>query len=235
MLLHKVDQNVSYEPASYRVHLSFDEPIVLTLGETELLAKSLQKAVHAMRTGTELVSKKKARDAGLTRYFTGIRCVNGHVSERMVSNGACLQCLRSSDYRTDEQKKQRAKNDLVRRKSTPEKRLAHNRKERLRQRTNFTRVLRNRMNLAVKTNARAGSAVRDLGCSIPEFRTYLEAKFTSNMSWENYGLWELDHIKPLCLFDLTDRAQFLKAAHYTNYQPLWRRDNQLKGRRYDIG
>jgi len=33
--------------------------------------------------------------------------------------------------------------------------------------------------------------------------------------------------------DLTDRDQFVEAAHYTNYQPLWAEDNQAKGDRED--
>lgn len=35
----------------------------------------------------------------------------------------------------------------------------------------------------------------------------------------------IDHIKPLASFDLTDRSQFLEACHYTNLQPLWSEDN----------
>lgn len=88
--------------------------------------------------------------------------------------------------------------------------------------------LRTRLNMAIKRGYRAGSAVRDLGCSIPEFRSYIEAQFEPGMSWENWGEWELDHIKPLSSFDLTDRAQFLEACHYENYQPLWRADNLAK-------
>jgi hypothetical protein len=48
------------------------------------------------------------------------------------------------------------------------------------------------------------------------------------MSWDNYGKWHLDHIIPLSSFDLTNREQFLKAAHYTNYQPLWAHENFMK-------
>ncbi len=51
------------------------------------------------------------------------------------------------------------------------------------------------------------------------------------MSWDNYGEWHLDHIRPLSSFDIADRAQFLIAAHYTNYQPLWAADNISKGSR----
>jgi hypothetical protein len=76
-----------------------------------------------------------------------------------------------------------------------------------------------------------GSSVRDLGCSIEFLKSYLESKFQPDMTWENWGLhgWHIDHIRPLSSFDLTDRAQFIQACHYTNLQPLWAEDNLSKG------
>ena len=72
--------------------------------------------------------------------------------------------------------------------------------------------------------------VKDLGCSIEDFKKYIESKFQNGMSWENYGhdTWHLDHITPLDAFNLSDRNQFLVASHYTNYQPLWAKDNYSK-------
>ena len=69
-----------------------------------------------------------------------------------------------------------------------------------------------------------------IGCSIPEFKFYIEGKFSDGMTWENYGYhgWHLDHIIPLAFYDLSNREQFLKAVHYTNLQPLWARDNFAK-------
>ncbi len=92
-------------------------------------------------------------------------------------------------------------------------------------------AMRNRLNAAIRGRFRAGSAVRDLGCSIPDFLIYVAERFLPGMSWENWGEWHLDHIRPLSSFDIADRAQFLMAAHFTNYQPLWAVDNLSKGSR----
>jgi len=90
--------------------------------------------------------------------------------------------------------------------------------------------LRNRLNSAIKGNYKAGSAVKDLGCSVEELKSYIESKFQPGMTWDNWTTdgWHIDHIKPLSSFDLTDRKQLLEACHYTNLQPLWAKDNIIK-------
>jgi hypothetical protein len=83
----------------------------------------------------------------------------------------------------------------------------------------------------LKGRSKVGSFVRDLGCSIGECQKHLEShqNWKSHFTWENWGtVWELDHIEALGLFDLTDREQFLKAAHYTNLQPLSIEDHKEK-------
>jgi hypothetical protein len=90
--------------------------------------------------------------------------------------------------------------------------------------------LRSRLNKAINRNFKAGSAVRDLGCTVEELKPYLESKFQPGMTWDNWTTdgWHIDHIKPLASFDLTDRNQLLEACHYTNLQPLWAKDNLIK-------
>ena len=49
------------------------------------------------------------------------------------------------------------------------------------------------------------------------------------MTWDNYGEWHIDHIKPISSFDLKDAKNQKLAMHYTNLQPLWAKDNISKG------
>ena len=96
----------------------------------------------------------------------------------------------------------------------------------------LSNCLRSRLRAAIKGKFKSGSAIKDLGCSINYFKKYIEIKFKSGMSWNNWGKnrekWSIDHIRPLSKFDLTDRKQFLEACHYTNLQPMWQIDNIKK-------
>ncbi len=99
-------------------------------------------------------------------------------------------------------------------------------------RTRLALGLRVRLNAALRAGTKSGSAVRDLGCTIQELRTHLETLFKPGMTWDNWGrgpsTWQIDHIRPLAGFDLTQREQLLQACHYTNLQPLWHQDHVVK-------
>lgn len=72
-----------------------------------------------------------------------------------------------------------------------------------------------------------------LGCTISEYCDYLESKFDSNMTWENQGTyWQIDHIRPIASFDLTDEEQLYQCFHYTNTQPMEKTENRLKSDTY---
>jgi hypothetical protein len=85
--------------------------------------------------------------------------------------------------------------------------------------------------MAVRKRQKAGSAVRDLGCTILEFMAYFETLFRPGMIWANWGaVWEIDHKQPLSSFDLEDRDQLLVACHFTNLQPLLIAEHRAKTR-----
>lgn len=76
------------------------------------------------------------------------------------------------------------------------------------------------------------TAEENLGCSIAEYRSYLESKFLEGMSWENYGKgvgkWCLDHIEPLAFFDLNNPEDKKRALRWTNTKPIWFHENCIK-------
>lgn len=67
------------------------------------------------------------------------------------------------------------------------------------------------------------SALKLVGCSINEFKKYIESLWKVEMTWENHGkIWELDHIKPCDSFNLLLREEQQECFHYTNFQPLFK-------------
>jgi len=92
-------------------------------------------------------------------------------------------------------------------------------------------TLRSRLYSALKSkNAHKNVRTLDLtGCTISYLMGYLEAKFTEGMTWEKYGEFHIDHIQPCAKFNLLNEEEQHKCFHYTNLQPLWAKDNLIKG------
>lgn len=95
---------------------------------------------------------------------------------------------------------------------------------------------RSRLNYGLKRIVQQGKefCFKPLGCTFVEFKQHLEDEFADGMSWDNYGHggWTIDHIVPLCKFDLTNEIELNKAMHFSNTQPMWERDNHRKKKNY---
>lgn len=93
-------------------------------------------------------------------------------------------------------------------------------------------VLRQRVRNALKGEVKEETTKELLGCTIDYFKTWIESKFESGMTWMNHGrgegMWHLDHIKPCAMFDLSNIEQRHECFHFSNYQPLWEGDNLEK-------
>jgi len=116
--------------------------------------------------------------------------------------------------------------------------LKNYRKEKLRTDINY-RIscrIRGSVNTVIRKykGKKCDSTMKLLGCSVDEFKSYMESKFTKGMTWDNRGFngWHIDHIKPCSSFDLTKEDEQRKCFHYANLQPLWAKDNLVKGKRF---
>lgn len=72
-----------------------------------------------------------------------------------------------------------------------------------------------------------------LGCSVGEYKIYLEEMFKDGMSWDNYGEWHIDHIRPISSFDLSNDKEILECFNYKNTQPLWADENLKKSNKWE--
>jgi hypothetical protein len=68
-----------------------------------------------------------------------------------------------------------------------------------------------------------------VGCNIQYLREWFEYNFTEEMNWDNYAsYWSIDHIVPVCKFDLTDETEKLKCWNWTNMMPVSVKFNSSK-------
>jgi hypothetical protein len=93
------------------------------------------------------------------------------------------------------------------------------------QRNGIKRLMINSITFEKKKNS-----IEYLGCSIEQFKDFVENKMTPSMNWDNI---HLDHIKPVSIFNLNDEEEFLKCCHYTNFQPLLAKDNLSKSSKWN--
>lgn len=71
------------------------------------------------------------------------------------------------------------------------------------------------------------------GFTADDLKAHLEPLFKPGMTWENHGDWQIDHVIPICSFryESYDDPQFKACWALKNLQPLWEKENLLKGRK----
>ena len=59
----------------------------------------------------------------------------------------------------------------------------------------------------------------------------MEFQFTPEMNWSNI---ENDHVKPICMFDVSKDEELREAFCWKNTQPLLKKDHQIKGTKFNF-
>ena len=87
-----------------------------------------------------------------------------------------------------------------------------------------------RINKAYKNKniTRTISYKRLIGCNERELYLHLIKSLPENLTIYDYGKWEIDHIKPIILFDLTNEKEQLECFNYINLRPLETSINRQK-------
>ena len=143
----------------------------------------------------------------------------------------CIECSPKNNWTIE---KQRAY-DKKYRCNNPEK-LAEKYKK---QSKNINRRVRDSLNhrisdaLKVNKNNKINKTVIYIGCKIYFLKLWIENLFQKDMSWENYGKWQFDHVLPCSSFDLSNDEQIKECFNWKNLQPLWKEDNLKKSDKID--
>ena len=106
-------------------------------------------------------------------------------------------------------------------------------KNRTRTDVNF-RLIRNtrrRIHHALNGKTKPSSTKDILGIDIDLYRKWIEFQFTPEMNWSNI---EIDHVKAICLFDVTKDEELKEAFSWKNTQPLLKHDHHQKGTKFNF-
>jgi len=75
-----------------------------------------------------------------------------------------------------------------------------------------------------------------VGFTLEELREHLETRFKPGMTWDNYGEWHIDHVRPVSSFEIDSVHcdAFRECWSLANLQPLWACENLSKGNRFQL-
>lgn len=151
--------------------------------------------------------------------------------------------LKGRKLKTEEEKRQIAKNYMEEwRKKNAERikeySFAYNNNQGIevrrqwRQKNKHVIFARNALHRSLRLTGRKKASKTEnlLGYTYDKLKQRIECQFKAGMSWENYGEWHIDHVKPVTRFihqGITD--PFIVNA-LCNLRPLWAVENMKKNR-----
>jgi hypothetical protein len=178
----------------------------------------------------QIIERKSAKILGLNHYYTGMLCVNGHLSKRMTSNGVCMECHRLRGLSARKENPDATKIAWKKYYSTEKGRKKSNecsKRYRLNPK-NKEKIAKSKYASKDKNrnlyNAISKTYSKRVKSRIPSWQPAREIK-EYYMESRNLGL-EVDHIVPIT-------SSVVCGLHcIDNFQMLTREDNASKGNRH---
>jgi hypothetical protein len=194
-----------------------------------------------------ICSQCKVEKPETAEYYYRYSITNKFYSKCKLCRTANQRAL-DKRLRSEYSRRYRMRNyDSVRQRETQwvkvntEKRIAawnaHNRKRRASQ----IAKVEDRISALIRIHLRKRGVVKSspklelLGYSVQELAIHLESLFDGDMTWENMGDWQIDHIIPVSAIAYTDESDplFRAAWSLSNLAPLWAIDNKQKSANID--
>lgn len=70
-----------------------------------------------------------------------------------------------------------------------------------------------------------------IGCNCAELAVYLDEQCEPGADWRKGREFEIDHIRPLCSFDLSQLSQIRECLHFSNLQVISRNPHEGKSKK----
>lgn len=209
-----------------------------------------------MEKHLHIISRAKAKEFGMTRYFTGTPCKHGHISERYCNSANwCCECTRIANHKSREAYGGMSSPAAKRwRQENRERHLENNRRW---NRENSDRILsieaeRRKTDIGYKVKKQCQNMIHRtlrktaskktsrteemLGYTKDDLIRHLESKFSDGMTWDNFGrgpgFWNIDHIKPISVMIAEGEKDPSVIDALSNLQPLWFEDNAKKSNNF---
>ena len=90
---------------------------------------------------------------------------------------------------------------------------------------------RNRLYHALNGKSKSSSTREILGIDIETYKKWTEIQMTPDKTWENI---EIDHVKSICMFDVSKEEELREAFSWKNTQPLLKQDHPQKGIKFNF-
>ncbi|AUR92528.1 hypothetical protein NVP1173O_52 [Vibrio phage 1.173.O._10N.261.55.A11] len=217
-----------------------------------------------MTNDMEIISKKEAKEKGLKRYFTGKSCEYGHIAERQLSSGDCLECKAEYRKKNKDKKAERQREYYKQNKdkiSKREKERYNKNKDKIAERRkdhynkNKGKIADRRKEYSkeyykknpasafirgslkrIFTNWKGGRKKMEKlhGYTYEQLVTRIEFQFKDGMSWDNRSEWHIDHKKPITRFLGQGITDPKIINALSNLQPMWASENLSKGAKFEL-
>ena len=90
---------------------------------------------------------------------------------------------------------------------------------------------RSRIRKALKRTSEFSSTKEILGIDFETYKKWIEFQMAADMTRDNT---EIDHVKPIYMFDVTKDEELREAFSWKNTQPLLKYDHQQKGTKFNF-
>ena len=161
------------------------------------------------------------------------------------TNSRCIKCMKSIQKSHRERPEIRRSNNVTKRKwkkNNVEKVRKYDREWKREWRKNPVNKLQANISSLVSRSLKKTNVYKDssywecIGYTVNELKEHIEKQFTDGMTWDNYGEWHIDHIKPKSAFnvEMFGDKEFMECWGLDNLQPLWAKDNLSKSDKYEL-